>query len=393
MKPFFLIIFFLTCKGIASNHDDIEILKKRVSSLESKQNSMIKATQVQVGGRVQLDITTAWPEGSLTPGGIPLKKEGEDGQLGANIRDSRLWIKSKTPSGIGMVRTVAEVNFYGESGNEINKNAHGVALRYFYVALGDFKAGQANSLFTTYITPITLVYPLNHTFARQPLLAYSYEYSSVFTYDFSLEQPESYLSDPSGSQITPQDDQVPDLLARVRYYPSWGRMACAGIARYIVQDRARLSDGTQLENRDALWGFGLNASAKINLYALDNLYFGLQYGNAIGRYFTINAYSDGRLDSAGKIKLNTMLGTLVGYQRWWTSILHSNIVYTRTSIEEGNENAEDTTDTSEAWQINLIYSPIKNGRIGVEYAYGNRELLNKESGDMRLVRLQIRYDF
>ncbi|MEA3522948.1 MAG: DcaP family trimeric outer membrane transporter [Campylobacterota bacterium] len=377
----------------ADETQNIENLQKRISELELQQKKKFDTTQVELGGRVQLDITKGWPEGSFSAGGIPLKKDAEVGQFGADIRNSRLWIKSKTPSELGMIRTVAEVNFYGESGNEINKNAHGVALRYLYVAIDGITAGQANSLFTTYITPNTLVYPLNHTFARQPLISYTYQQSLLLSYDVSLEQPESYLSDPEGVQVTPQDDKIPDLLVRLRYYPSWGRMALTGMARYIVQDRVELSDGTQLENSDAKWGFGLNASAKINLYALDNLYFSLQYGNGIGRYFSINAYSDGTLDKDGKIDLNTMLGVLVGYQHWWNSTLHSTFAYSETSIENANNNPQDSTNTSQAYLLNLIYSPIKNAQIGVEYGYGNRTLLNEDSGDMRLVRMQIRYDF
>ncbi len=387
MKFFLVIVFIVTL--YADETQSIENLEQRISELESQQDK----TQIEMGGRVQLDITTGWPEGSFSAGGIPLKKEGEVGQFGADIRNSRLWVKSKTPSSMGIIRTVAEVNFYGESGNEINKNAHGVALRYLYVAIDGITAGQANSLFTTYITPNTLVYPLNHTFARQPLLSYTYQQSLLLSYDFSLEQPESYLCDPNAVLMTPKDDQIPDLLARLRYYPAWGRMAITGMARYIVHDKATLSDGTQLENSDAQWGFGVNASAKVNLYALDNLYFSLQYGNGIGRYFSINAYSDGTLDHEGNIHLNTMLGVLGGYQHWWNSILQSTLVYSRTSIEQGDNNPQESTNVSQAYLLNLIYSPIKNGQIGIEYGYGNRILLNEDSGDMRLVRVQIRYDF
>jgi hypothetical protein len=390
----FFIIFVLTCNTYANDDQKILDLEQRILQLESQQKSLIKDTQIEVGGRVQLDVTTAWPEGSLTPEGIPLKKDGEQGQLGASVRDSRLWVKSKTPSSLGVIRTVAEVYFYGQGGDEITKNAYGVALRYLYLSLNGYSAGQANSLFTTHIVPNTLVYPLNHTYARQPMLAYRYEQSLNLIYDFSLEQPESFLSDPFGQRITPKDDQIPDLLARMRYYTTWGNMAVTGMARYIVQDKVTLSDNTSLHNRDDKWGYGINASAKINLYALDNLFFGVQYGNAIGRYFTINAYSDGTLDSQGIIRLNTMLGTLAGYEHWWTSMLQSNIVYTRTSVEEGGDNAQNSTDISEAWQLNLIYFPIKNAYIGIEYGWGKRALLNDDAtGDMRLVRLQIRYDF
>ena len=100
----------------------------------------------------------------------------------------------ETPSELGLIRTVAEIYFYGEKGSEINTNAHGLALRYFYVSVAGWTAGQANSLFSTYVAPETLVKPINLTYARQPLIGYSIEMVPGLFGDLSLEQPETLLA-------------------------------------------------------------------------------------------------------------------------------------------------------------------------------------------------------
>ncbi len=356
-------------------------------------SDIVKDTQVQVGGRVQVDMDFASPQGSFTPGGIVLDSKGENAQLSFNVRDSRLWFKSQSDTELGLIRTVTEIYYFGEKGSEINTNDHGLSLRYLYAAIGDVVVGQANSLFSTRYASDTLNKPMNLTLARQPMLAYTYVLSDQWYLDGSMEQSESYLNDENATAQSINDDIVPDLALRLRGYFERFEFSATAMTRLIRYDGVSIGD-VDYEGSDEVWGFGLNVSARLNLYALDHLIVNAQYGNGIGRYFTLNAYTDGTINSDGKIILHDLYGGSVGYQHWWSEHLQSNIVYVTTRFDVPEVlHVQAVEREATSWQANLIYSPIKKGRVGIEYGYAQRLLESGDEGDMHLVRMQLRYDF
>ena len=210
-------------------------------------------TVLSVGGRIQMDTTYAWPESSHSASAIPIgSSPGENGQLTFKAKESRLWVKTRTPSEYGVIRTLIETDFVGSAGNEKNTNSNGLRIRHAYVQVGNWTVGQTNSAFNTFATSDILHTAINDVFARQPLIRYTKE-GKEFAYDISLEQPETTLLDPDGKIITPKDDVAPDVITRLRYYPSWGELAISLMCRYINQDHAELSDGTTLSKRDSVF--------------------------------------------------------------------------------------------------------------------------------------------
>ena len=348
-------------------------------------------TVLGVGGRIQLDAMYGWPEGDHSAGGIPMDSLGEKGQLSSTARDSRLWVKTRTPSRYGPIRALVETDFWGSSGTERTTNSHGPRLRHAYVEVGPWTAGQTNSVFNASVTLDTLYDSLDYTLVRQPLLRYSGDYGT-WAYDISLEQPETTLIDPDGVIITPQDDTVPDAGVRVRYYPDWGEADIAAMVRYIRQDRALLSDGTRLQNSDRAVGWGLNSSAKVRIGMNDDIRFGIQYGDGIGRYVAYNAFAAGSIDANGAIALQEVYGGHLGYLHWWSEALRSTLAYSRVATNNSGT-APQATKESRSVQANLLWTPAKNMMVGAEYARALRELENGEEGEMELLRMTLRYDF
>lgn len=352
-------------------------------------------TTISIGGKIELQSTYAWPEGSFLAGKIPMSKTGENGQLSMNARNSRLWVKTRTPSKYGPVRSLVEIDFFGSNGTETTTNSHGPRLRHAYVQAAGFTVGQTNSVFNAFVVMDTITDYLNYTLVRQPILSYSIN-DKELGYDLSFEQPETTLLDKDGVIITPGDDVLPDVVARARYYPSWGEAAIAFMGRYIAQDHASLSDGTALNNSDSAFGWAANMSAKINVFELDDIRFDAQYGMGLGRYLAYNAYAAGSVDANGNIELQPSYGAHIGYLHWWNEELKSTLGFAYSATQNnlsGVSNLDTITKEAYSLQLNLFWIPITNALLGIEYSKGVRQVETHEKGDMDTATMLLRYNF
>ncbi|MBE0499665.1 MAG: porin [Campylobacterales bacterium] len=398
-------VTLLVCLGWAN--EELRALEERVAELTKRvdaqqtreQNGNFESADrrsvISVGGRIDLQAALGWPEGSLFAGKIPLSSEGENAQLQMSARDSRFWIKSRTPTPYGPARALIELDFWGSSGDERNTNSHNPRLRHAYVTVGGFTIGQTNSAFNSLVTLDTIEFVINDVFVRQPLVRYTIEKGSV-AYDLSFEQPETTLIDKNASIITPQDDQLPDLVAALRYYPAWGEASFALLFRRLSQDRAQLSDGTQLRTKDAAFGYGANLSAKILAYKQDDLRFDLQYGLGLGRYMAYNAFAAGFVDEDGAIELQKSYGAHLGYRHFWTQNLRSTLAYAYAATHNSakiQNNPQSANKSASSLQANLFWTPFANTLTGLEYFHGTREVQSADSGKIDLARLVFRYEF
>ncbi len=353
-----------------------------------------KKTVLSVGGRIQLHAIYGWPEGAFYAGRIPMSAQGENGQLIMSARDSRFWVKTRTPTEYGVVRALIETDFLGSSGTETVTNSHNLRLRHAYFELAGFTIGQTNSAFNSSVTLDTITFPINHTFVRQPLIRYTIDTDAV-SYDFSFEQPETTLTDSSGAIITPQDDIVPDFITRLRYYPSFGEMSIAFLARYINQDYTDITNGNT-NSQDRALGLGVNASLKWKIHGLDDIRLNAQYGIGMGRYLSFNAFSAGELSDSGHITLDPSYGAFIGYRHFWNKKLRSNIALSYSGTQNTLQNTQDLSKINKeiyGAQLNLLWTPLKNMLSGLEYSKGIRYVESGDRGDVDMLTLLVRYDF
>jgi len=408
------ILLFISLNLYASDDIEIKELKEQIETLSkridtydlakesrvAKQKGILELknfdTILSIGGRIQLDSVYAWPTGSHSAKKIPLESEGENGQLLMSARSSRFWVKTRTPSEYGPIRALIETDFYGSAGTETNTNSHGLRLRHAVIQVDNWTVGQTNSAFNAQVTLDILLTAINDTFVRQPLIRYKYYEDRTFTYDISFEQPETTLLDPDANIITPKDDVAPDIVARVIHYPSWGELGLSVIGRYITQDQTKLSDGTDLQNSDSAFGWGANLSAKVKVFDYDDIRFAAHYGLGLGRYLSYNAYAAGSIDPDGNIKLQPSFGGHLGYRHWWNKQLRSTLAYSYAGTKNNLEYITDLEKVNQnvnSSQINLLWTPVKNSLIGVEYAVAKRKVESGKVGDISLVTLMMRYDF
>jgi hypothetical protein len=412
------IVFLLGCflgmlhaeEAVAELRGEIERLTQRLDQIEKekiqeKQASQQKGflelssdkTVLGVGGRIDLQSIWGWPEGALfADSRIPLKSAHDNAQMKMSARDSRLWVKSRTPTEYGPLRTLVEIDFWGSDGNEKNVNAHNPRLRHAYLQIGGLTVGQTNSAFNAFVTVDTISYIINDTLVRQPLIRLSLE-NDTFGVDLSFEQPETTLVDKNGVMLTPQDDVVPDIVARVRYYPAWGEAALALIGRYIAQDHTSLSDATQTTKKDSAFGYGVNLSAKIKTFDRDDIRLDAQYGKGMGRYLAYDAYAAGFIDDTGNITLQESFGWHAGYRHYWAKTWRSTLAWayagTKNDSRVLHAKKELVNKSASSIQANLFWDAVPNGLVGVEYAKGVRKVFSGAKGDIDLALLIFRYDF
>ena len=397
MRNLFLILVFLSVSCLFADettHKDNARGKEDPKKYNGFLDLKMSNTVLTVGGRIQLDAYWSSPEGMVSASSTPLETSGENGQFNSNVKESRLWVKTVTPSKIGIIRSIIEVDFLGNiGGNERNTNNTGFRIRHAFVEFNNFGFGQTNSLFNTFVTPDTIAIPVSDALVRQPQIRYTYNLKN-YAIDISLEQPESTFIDQNATFVEPKDDIFPDFVSRLSYYPKWGEAAVSVLLRYLNQDKAILSNGNQLTNEDSALGWGVNSSMKYNINERDDIRLGLQYGDGMGRYIAYDAFGSGSLDPNGNVSTHVTYGANFSYLHWWDNEYRSTVAITHAGAV--NDKLLEDTDVNKmatSAHVNFIYTPLNNLMYGMEYIMANRILENGVKGDLHIVIFRARYDF
>ena len=218
---------------------------------------------------------------SLIPVGSTAGANGK-GQFTAHARQSRLTIRSSTPSSYGDITTLIEGDFFGADGNETVSNSHNFRLRHAFGSIGNFSAGQYWSNFINEAAfPETVDFggPVGEIFIRQAQARWTQPFS-LGDWSVSAENPESLFALPTSATLFRSDrDRFPDLTARVRLNSDLGRYSLQVLARNIRIDSAAAP--AVVANR---WGGAISGTGVIATIGKDDLRFVGTFGNVVGRY-------------------------------------------------------------------------------------------------------------
>ncbi len=383
-----------------------EIIPETVVILESpareQDKSPVPVRRMGMGGRVKVDaivnsVSAGGPGGTnradtaLTPRSIPVAGTGEDAQLAASARDSRLWIDAVSPMAQGDLGAYLEVDFvsFDGSGNERISNSYNLRLRHAYGTFRNFTVGQT---YTTFLN--ALAYPeLNDANGpvgilnvRQPILRYSKLFGAVRG-SFAVEQPETVL-DVAGSRQALDDDRWPDMVVRTDIDGDWGNWSVAAIARNLrIDEPAR-------DAIDSAWGGGVSASGRLYVSEQNNLRFAVSIGRGIGRYVSFNTFDDGAMTPTGNIRLTPVSAAFVGYQHWYNASLRSTLVagVARADLDPDLFQGS-VTESIVSLHMNLLWSPIPEATVGLEWIHARRELLDGQVGSLNRFQLTSLYKF
>lgn len=347
-------------------------------------------TSIKFGGYIKADAIFSnrsvggGGDQNLEAGSIPLGSQasGEKGQLTMHARQTRFNMTTSTPSSMGEVRTFFEGDFFGAPGNEVVSNSNNLRMRHAFGSIGGLLVGQTWSNFMDVgAGPEVLDFggPVGAIFIRQTQVKYTQKFGSG-QWSASLENPESNIAGvgPVG------DDRLPDVVGRVDLNVGKNRLTFTGMARQIRIDTAAASDNK--------WGGAVGFSGVIPTFGKDSASFTTNYGNTIGRY-AVGLFPDGAIKANGNLDLSNTWIAMASYQHWWNADLRSTVALSglRTKFGEGVGGAQ--TRNAESAHLNLIWSPVKNTNVGIEYIYGHRTLRDGRAGVLNRVQTSAQYIF
>ncbi|MDX1588869.1 MAG: DcaP family trimeric outer membrane transporter [Oleiphilaceae bacterium] len=363
-----------------------ETLQERVSALES---GIIGDTSYSVGGYIKLDtqFTQTNRDGRVNsdvfiPSLTPVQRINSSTFPEKHANESRLSFRTSTPTELGKVTTLLEFDFLGSAqGNERITNSYSLRLRHAAATFNGLTVGQT---WSTFFDPaslpdlLDLVGPVGITFVRQPLIRYQ-----TGDWELALENPQSTLYEDGANGFTEFDDNsVPDAIVRYRVPLDSGSLSLAAMGREVAY-----RDDNNSNSRESRFGYGVTASARFPVGdSGHDLRAQVTGGNAIGRYMTLNGFSEGQIESDGDIELIDQFGGHVSYRHLWSPQWRSNLSLSHAEADNPDSVSGGVARRYSSGHINLIHSPLPNIDLGTELIYGKRENENRDSGE--LYRLQ-----
>src|SRR5216684_2566637 len=307
-------------------------------------------TSIKIGGFVKIvgiyDLDARNGD-TIATDTIPMPGSAAHGLHGAtriHARQSNINVDTRTPTAYGDLTTFVLLDFFGQNTSqaEHQSNTQNARLVYAYGTLGPFLAGQWVSLFA--------------------------DTDAI---------PESV--DPTGfiGAMDGLDNRQPQF----RY-----TIVAPGVAR-----ASKASYAGQL-------------SGHLNTFGKDAFKWTVAAGKAPGHYLT----ALGRDSGADGLQFNTATGAVhapyaytinAGYTHWWTAAM-------RSSLDAGYGKNQNSTSilasaaaqtAADKWQMggraNLIWSPVPQVDLGVEYDYAQRRVQSSLHGNLHRVEIESVFKF
>ena len=362
-------------------------------------------TSVTLGGYVKLDATYSNPSAGvdsaadlfLQPNAIavgPAARDNERRQVKFGARESRLFARTSTPTSWGELTTYVEGDFYGADGNESVSNSSGLRLRHAYGSLGPLLAGQTwtNFMYVPAL-PETLDFggPVGQIFARQAQVRWTKPFGDADSstrgqWSVALENPESVFAAPGAPGFRADDDRFPDLTGQLVLDTAKGKVAVSGVLRQIR------ADARSPAVVDQAWGGAINVSGVMPLNGQDDLRFTVAAGNGIGRY-SDGFFADGVVGTDGRIRLPREWAWYAAYRHFWTEQLRSSVVLSSAQESNPADTPASTNRSTRSAHLNLIWSPVANTDLGLEYIHASRKTEDGLTGQLGRLQASARYRF
>ncbi len=387
--------------GAATLEERVEMLEQQAANQPAAGQAQAGNTQLSFGGFIKADTmyseysdgeeaTSGVGDDFMVPSTIPvdpadLVDEGS-GKLNMIAKQSRFWLKSKTQTEAGEVGSHIEVDFQTNGmGDERISNSYAVRVRHAYLTWDKWLFGQTwSTFFNVSALPETLdfVGAAGTVFERQPQIRYTNGGLML-----ALENPSTTLY--GGAENPYDDNAMPDLVARYNFTGDWGNMSLAAMGRELAyQDNIGGVDQDESE-----YGYGVSFAGRVKLGEMDDVRFQANYGNALGRYTTLNAFRSGQIEADGNIDLIDQWSAVLALRHHWSDQWRSNFALSVSQADNPDTVALTTNKRVESAHANLIWQVAKPLSLGGELIYGNREIENGEDGDLKRVQFTAKYAF
>jgi outer membrane murein-binding lipoprotein Lpp len=304
-----------------------------------------------------------------------------NGKVFFGVRQSRLGVKSLTPTRFGDLKTIFEFELFGTG---VNAGQTTFRLRHAYGELPHVGAGQTWSPFMDPdVFPNSLEYwgPSGMVFFRTVQARVMPVNNDRMRIIFAAEQPGAsadqgvYSGRVELQNIRTKFD-MPDFSLQGRLMGDWGHLQIAGILRKITW--VDVTPNPTFRLGDTVLGWGVNISSNINFTKKDVGRFQVVYGKGIENYM-----NDAPVDIATKSNLSNpirpvlgvplpVLGVVSFLDHKWSDHYSTSLGYSLVNIE--NTNGQIPRDFHQGHYAlgNLLYHPVSAVTIGSEFQFGRR---------------------
>jgi hypothetical protein len=366
-------------------------------------------TRFDIYGAAMLDMGYQFKQNDpdwfdvVRPTKLPSYKDefGADGEFFSGVRQSRLGVKTWTPTSLGELHTIFEFELFGVGGDAGQTTFR---LRHAWGELGQFGAGQTWSPFMDAdVFPNSVEYwgPSGMVFFRNVQARWTPWKDGGSNFMMALERPGAsgdqgkYSGNPGLDGVQGRFP-LPDLSAHYRSQQDWGHVQVAGILRKIewkdLQDDAYDLSGSAT-------GWGINLSTNVNLGP--HVFRGsVVYGEGIQNYMNDATVDIGIRDNFQN-PLKPVVGTalpLIGIVAFldlnWNEKWTSTVGYSLLDMDNSNGQSTDAFNKGQYALANILYHPVPNVFFGPELQWARRDnYLDGFSSDDFRIQFSAKYSF
>jgi hypothetical protein len=304
---------------------------------------------------------------------------GHDQNTFAGVRQSRLGVRSSTPTALGELKTTFEFELFGTG---VDAGQTTFRLRHAYGELGKFGAGQTWSPFMDPdVFPNSLEYwgPTGMVFFRNVQVRWM-PLQGDRSLTLALERPgasgdQGVYADRIELQNIKPRFPVPDFSAAYKLTQKWGHVRAAGMLREIKWDDV-LAD--QFDLSGSATGWGLNFSSNLKATPKDVVRLQFVFGEGIQNYMNDSPADIGVVNDFGnavspiKGEALPIIGLVAFVDHTWNDRYSSSFGYSMTDTDNSEGQAPNAYKTGHYALGNLLYTPVPNVMMGGELQWGRR---------------------
>ena len=324
------------------------------------------------------------------------------GNFFSSVRQSRLGVKSSTPTKYGELKTIFEFELFGtgaQAGQTIFR------LRHAYGELGKVGAGQYWSMFVDpdvfpstneYWGPNGIAWYRNVQFRWMPIKGRN-------SVTLGVERPGASADlGQVGDRIELQGVKarfpVPDLTGNVRFTRDWGHVQIGGVLRYIKWED-NVADAFDLSGSAV--GAGIGITSVLNFNKTNTGKFSFVYGHGIQNYM-----NDAPVDVGIELTHSTnprvpirgvalpVTAFMVYLDHRWGERWTSSIGYSMLDISNSDGQLPSAFSRGHYGSGNILFYPVPNVMIGSEIIWGRREnFLDGFSSEDVHLQFSFKYNF
>ena len=308
------------------------------------------------------------------------KQFGEDHNTFAGVRQSRLGVRSSTPTTLGDLKTTFEFELFGTG---VDAGQTTFRLRHAYGELGAFGAGQTWSPFMDPdVFPNSLEYwgPTGMVFFRNVQVRFM-PLKGDNSFTIALERPGAsgdagVFADRIELQNIKPRFPLPDVSASYKASRKWGYVRAAGMLRLIKYDDV-LAD--QFDLSGSATGWGINLSSNLNAGKNDVVRAQFVFGEGIQNYMNDSPVDVGVVRQPNNAltpvtgETIPITGMVLFLDHTWNKQFSSAVGYSRQDNDNTADQAPGAFRVGQYALGNLLYYPVPNVMVGGELQWGRRE--------------------